>query len=171
MWIMSEKQDLAISCVPKCASTTIRRAFNYPDAKVVNSDQAIECNRRIAFLKHFMERLVSCFFFFKEKNESGLHKQEPKIEITKHWELFVDHILLKPNNPHWAPQVKQLSLNGKYIATETYTVDQIDAYLGSFVKGLIKHLNASKKSDVNQNYRLEDLKQLYRKDIELLAEL
>ncbi len=164
MWIIDDKNQLAMSCVPKNGSTSMRNAM--PNDDIFANDKVLHIKTRIAWIREPIARLKSAyafFFYLNEKEENG--QRTPSKEQTSSWEKFVDHALLS-DNKHWAPQKEMLSLNGEYLATVSHKFENIMQLWSNYLPGLLPWQNACTPLPTN-DYRQDDIAEFYKEDSEL----
>lgn len=99
-WFYSEARDLAVAQIPKAGLITIMEWLGR-DFPSVLPDVARSASRRVAFIRHPIERLKSCYSFMYWMKEYGTaHKSGVPVDS---WESFVDHTFIH-DNMHWRPQ-------------------------------------------------------------------
>lgn len=164
MWIIYN--NIAISFIPKNASTSIR---NFTRSEPVTNKEAMQYPRRVAVLREPIERLVSGYSFFHELYERGSKTGVIEANLVKDWPTYIDHVLSE-SDPHWAPQVDQLSIDGEYIATETIRMEDLPSFWRSNFSGMIPYINGCVHKPVSE-YRVNDIEKRYKRDIELWSGL
>ena len=108
MFFVSAKHDLAVAQIPKCGIQTFQEWLG-KDFEVVANDAPVlgDISRRVAFIRHPLERLKSCYSFFYWMNDYG-HTSKNKVNTTS-WREFVDQVLSdKPDNEHWLSQSEHI---------------------------------------------------------------
>jgi len=161
LWII--KNNIAISCLPKNASSSIRqfaRDQTYPNKEVLHIPV------RVGFIREPLNKLISVFSFFKYQNEEANHGGHIiPIDATRTWESCIDYVL-DHDDPHWNPQVKALTYNGQYVPTVTHRLEDINKVWGNYYKGLIPWVNATAHYDVDETYRINDIHDKYAADFD-----
>ena len=164
MWLVNDNRTIAMSCLPKNGSTSMRNA-GFSD-HIFSNSEVIDVPVRVAWIRNPLERLVSAYSFFHYLNETGKNGQAaPGKKETSSWESFIDCVL-SMENPHWSKQVESLKLNGHYIATITHKFEDIMQLWGHYHKGFLPWQNACTKLEVNA-YRRLDIELAYSEDIKL----
>lgn len=162
MWIVNK--DLAMSCIPKNGSTSMRNAM--PSNKIYENDEVLDVPVRVAWIREPIERLKSCYSFFHYLNAHDNNGQRtPTAEHTSSWEKFVDHAL-STKNIHWNPQKEILMIDGEYIPTVSHKFEEIMERWGDYKPGLLPWQNACTKLPIN-DYRKDDINEFYTEDIAL----
>ena len=96
------ERDLAVAQIPKAGLTTIMEWLGR-DFPPVSNDEARKVSRRVAFIRHPIERLQSCYSFMYWLKDYGTpHKSGTPVDS---WESFVDYALTH-DNMHWQPQAE-----------------------------------------------------------------
>ena len=164
MWLVNDNRTIAMSCLPKNGSTSMRNA-GFSD-HIFSNSEVLDVPVRVAWVRNPIERLVSAYSFFHYLNESGKNGQNTPNKLhTSSWESFIDHIL-ETKNPHWCKQVEALTLNGEYTATISHKFEDIMYLWGNYAKGFLPWQNACTKLPTNE-YRKSDIDSAYSEDIEL----
>lgn len=164
MWLLTDDHKLAMSCIPKNGSTSMRNSI--PANKIFTNDEVLHIPIRVAWIREPVNRLISCYSFFyylNQRDQNG--RKEPSIKVTSSWESFVDYALIHPN-PHWNPQKPMLTLDDVYIPTITHRFEDIMKLWGNYIPGLLPWQNACTKLPVNA-YREDEIKQFYEEDSKL----
>lgn len=163
MWILDQRKKWIFSCLPKCGSRSITSVVS---GHRINNEKAINYSQRIVYLKHPFTRLVSNYSFFKIKTRDGSYQGQPDIATTETWQLFIDYIL-DNDNPHWLPQVDQLSLNGEFLGTVVHKLENIIHTWPRYYHGLLPHLNGTVHQAIDPSYRFTEIKKRYANDFNL----
>jgi len=159
MWFVDENR--AMSGLPKCGSQSLREHFR--SAQVPNTE-VINIPDRIVWLKNTQIRLISNYSFFKVLNENDQHTGIPNSEHTESWESWIDFIL-ETDDPHWAPQIPQLTHDGEYLGTVTHRFEDINKLWSKYYRGMIPHINGYTHEPVYE-YRRDEINEKYQVDIE-----
>ena len=150
------KDDLAVAQIPKAGLRSIAHWLRFP---VVSNDQAMGCSRRVAFIRHPMERLRSCYSMLCEMSEQGdPHSCGAPVDS---WESFVDHVLSGADNEHWRPQIEHVG----NVPNVWRRFEDLPECFGEFHPGPLPHLNKIARRETN-NYREDDLMRLYADDFQ-----
>jgi hypothetical protein len=160
MWLLDSKKSIAISCLPKCATHSLREAFDWQST--VNNMEVTNINKRIAFIREPFERLISNYsFFYNAKGSfSGWD-----------YERFIDFVLDEHSkNFHWCSQVQSLTLHGKFMPTICFKFDDISEVIYKQFKKSLNLLNKSEHKEIS-DYRIKDLIKYFSEDINLYGKL
>ena len=149
--------DIAVALVPRVASSSIRDAVRTLYMQVSPED-ALKVDRRIAWVRDPIERLVSAYSIFHHSH-LGL-----PASITGNWDTFVDYTL-QTIDYHWEPQSNLLSLDGEIIPNELYHLRDLQKTWP--FDGLLPWLRGVRHVDVDLSYRRDELDEKYRQDFEL----
>lgn len=159
MFYFSEKHDLAVAQIPKAGLTSIRYWLGH-EFSVVKNDVARAASRRVAFIRHPLERLRSCYSFFAWHSESGYpNRDSPPLAG---WTTFVDHVLSAKPNEHWLPQSEHVGDVPNIIRR----FEQINECCREFWGGTLPHKNAIVRLGTD-DYREADLMEFYKDDMAL----
>ena len=158
MFYMSIERDLAVAQIPKAGLSTIMQWLGR-DFPVVSNDEARRVSRRVAFIRHPIERLKSCYsFMYWQKDYGHPHKCGAPVDS---WEAFVDHILTH-GNIHWSPQ----SLIVEDVPNIYRRFENLADCYEEFRPGLLPHNNRASRLPTN-DYRKGDLLAFYADDLTL----
>ena len=158
MFYASERHNLAVAQIPKAGLTTIREWLG-PDFRVVPNDRAREFSRRVAFFRHPIERLKSCYSFMYWLADYGTpHKSGAPVDS---WESFVDYILTH-ENMHWQPQHEIVG----DVPNEYRKFEDLPACYSEYRPGILPHHHRATRLATN-DYRGDELQMMYRKDLEI----
>lgn len=162
MFMLCDSLDLAAAQIPKSGVTSVNRWLRGV-GRAVSNDEAMKASRRVAFIRHPMERLKSCYSMMHYQKEQG----EPHWSgaPTDSWPEFVDYILTH-DNAHWNPQV---SIVGD-VPNTYHRLENVAQHCQKYVPGGFPHANRSKRVSV-EPYRTEELAALYRDDMALWARI
>jgi len=156
MWLI--KQNLAIAFIPKAGTNSIRKWLGEYEM-VENEDSALlECEQRVAFIRHPLERLNSVYSYFKGLDEDGIaHSVKAP---TEDWENFVDFIL-QNKDPHWDPQAEHTGEKWNIV----YRFENISHITKEYQCNPFPWHNKTKRNIlVPTNYRLQELTTMYSRD-------
>jgi len=163
MWVFDTEKNLAMSCLPKNGSQSLRSKFK---SGVVANEEALNFSTRVVWLREPLDRLVSNYSFFKTINEMDCHRGRPNLQDTDSWESFIDFVLDGNENIHWNPQVEQLTLDGNYLGTVTHKFEDITKLWGTYYRGRIPHMNGC-VHEPTTTYRLAEIEDKYKEDFDL----
>lgn len=158
MFYMSIPRDLAVAQIPKSGLQTIAEWLGR-DFPVVSNDEARKVSRRVAFIRHPIERLKSCYSFFYWLTDYGRPSKE--IGPVTQWEPFVD-LVLSCDNEHWRPQ----SVHVGGVPNIYRRFENLAECYEEFRPGLLPHNNRASRRPTN-DYRHDELMQFYREDMTL----
>ena len=158
MFYMSIPRDLAVAQIPKAGLSTIMQWLGR-DFPVVSNDEARRVSRRVAFIRHPIERLKSCYSFMYWLADYGNpHRCGAPVDS---WESFVDHVLVN-DNMHWRPQ----SLIVEDVPNIYRRFESITDCYEEFRPGLLPHNNRASRLPTTR-YRENELIEFYRDDVAL----
>jgi hypothetical protein len=144
-------EELVIASIQKNASTAMTRL--YPEK--VNHEKALTFPRRVMWIRHPIDRLVSAF-----KN-----RVEPKAP-WRSWHDFLDYILRVPN-VHWEPQINLVTYNEKVIPNEWERFEGIEERWNNYSDLVLPKVNVSSRLNVRlHEYRREELLVKYVNDFQ-----
>ena len=156
MFFMSIERDLAVAEIPKAGRSTINQWLGR-DFKAVPNDVARQVSRRVAFIRHPLERLKSCYSFMYWLTEYGNpHRCGAPVDS---WESFVDHILTH-DNMHWTPQAQIVG----DVPNIYRRFENLAQCYEEFRPGLLPHNNRASRLPTN-DYREAELLDFYRDDL------
>ena len=148
--------DLSVVRIPKAASQSMYsaignyKAFNLRDNPPKNV---------IAFIRDWMDRLVSAFQFFSDGTRyKGL-------EFPRQWEPFVDRVLDGPTNPHWIPQYEYVKWTPNVVLHPFEKLGQVWSDLG-LPELPHRHKSVPGKDQPN-GYRMSELESLFSEDAKM----
>ena len=162
MWFVTE--GFAVAFIPKAGTNTFRQWLGQYEVYENDDPRLMEYDKRIAFIRHPVERLTSAYSYFGEKTDRGVpHSVKAPVKL---WEEFVDH-MLKPENVdvHWAPQ--SLLIGGKQNIVHRF--EDLKDIAPTYVAKPIPWHNKSKHRVVS-NYRLPDIYKYYARDLALWSQ-
>ena len=165
----SHKNDLAIAKIPKAASSTIRGWLPmgvFRDADLVTARQA---SRRVAFIRHPLDRLESCYSHFCKLRAMGRAYTSQKLtmsvvdEITSGWPQFVNYILSNEADNHWRPQSEFIA----DVPNILHRLDDLSMYYRNYWdEPPPPRRNSSARIPVG-GYKINELLEYYADDIRL----
>lgn len=154
---MSREHDLAVAQIPKAGLRSMARWLGREFPAVPNSD-AMLVSRRVAFIRHPLGRLESCYSMLCDIAESGMqHGSGAPVES---WESFVDHVLGGARDEHWDPQTEHCG----DVPTEWHRFEDIGSVHSQVWPGPFPHLNRSERRACRP-YRNAELRELYAADL------
>jgi hypothetical protein len=153
---LSPSGTLAVAQIPKAGLCSIGLWLS--GFSLVSNDAAMDADRRIAFIRHPIERLRSCYSFFVGLAESGSphHSMAP----LESWQTFVDHILSGASNEHWDSQV---ALCGG-VPNEWIKFESINDFATGIHPAPLPRLNVSIRRQTD-DYREDELVSRYLIDL------
>ena len=170
-WAITCNGEVAMSMLPKCASTSFKSAphlFN----KFVSNEEVLDIPIRIAWIRNPFDRLVSAYRKLHVLQGTNLTKRFNCTDTdVDTWEHFVDYMLTN-TDPHWDPQIFQLMHKSNYVPTVSY---RFETMVQNWPES--KHLNFphSNKSIpipvLTIDYRFDELAKLYLHDINFWTEI
>ena len=163
MWLHDKQKNIAMSCLPKNGSHSLRETLRIKPVK--NSD-IIDVPIRIGWIRNWRKRLESAFSFYRAvvKNKGDIGG----IPVDS-YESFIDHVL-SVNGNHWDSQVELLTYKGLFLPTVCHRFEDINRLWGNYYTGFIPQLNGCVHEVVSE-YRNEELKEKYRADEKLWQSL
>jgi hypothetical protein len=160
MFYYSQQHDLAVAQIPKAGLRTIS-GWLQPGFRVVKNDAALAASRRVAFIRHPIERLKSCYSFFYWQKQRG----QPVADVPLgSWQEFVDHVLDPATvaNEHWMPQANHVgSVPNIYRRFEN-----IAQTFEEYWPGILPH-NGAMSRRPTPDYRMAELFAYYADDFAL----
>lgn len=157
MYFLSERRDLAVAMIPKAGLMTIREWLG-PEFRVVPNDEARAVSRRVAFIRHPMERLRSCYSFMYWLADYGTpHRSAAPLDS---WEAFVDHVLGGARDEHWTPQVEHCG----DVPNIWRRFERLPECFEEFRPGLLPHSNRASRRPTT-NHREDELLRYYADDL------
>ena len=164
MWTLNEKANIAMSCLPKNGSTSMRNCN--PTGAILKNEEVLSVPVRVAWIRNPLDRMQSAYSFFFYLNERGSNGRTiPSIDDTRSWENFVD-LVLTTENMHWCKQVEALTHDGIYVPTVTHKFEDIMELWGNYLPGLLPWQNACSKLPIN-DYRSDDIEEYYKEDFKI----
>lgn len=151
-------RNCALALIPKSGNTSFSKLVG---GERLSTDEALQFDTRVMFVREPIERFVSAYSMFKYLNDEAGHKDVPR-EATASYEAFVDFALATPN-AHWASQTE---LTGG-IATHIhkFSCDSIRNWWPIYWPGRQPDwLNACTHLPTN-DYRMDDLRAYYADDM------
>lgn len=149
-----------IKLIAKCGSQSLVEAG---DDWYLNDYQAEIYKHRIAFIREPLERLGSCYSFFKLIFSDGVNYDG---DINPHnarsWHSFVDFVLdSNSNDEHIKPQSEQVSN-----VTHIFRFDEMNNWWPKISPKKLQKLNESVRQPID-DYRISELRAKYIDDLEL----
>jgi len=157
MWYLGE--NLAVAQIPKAGLNTMREWLS--GFRVVGNDDPdlLACPQRVMFVRNPLNRLVSCYSFFKALSDIG--KNHSCDAPVSSWESFVDHILVN-DDPHWVSQVEH-SGNKQ---TVVHRLEDMEFVWFRYYRGPLPWSNKTHRRPAS-NYRLLEIVKKYLDDYDL----
>lgn len=154
----SSERDLAVALIPKAGIQTISEWLG-PGFRVVDNEAAMSFSRRVAFIRHPLERLKSCYSFMYWLADYGSphHSGAP----VDSWESFVDHVLGGARNEHWIPQTEHVG----DVPNIWRRFEDIANCYEAFRPGLLPHNNRASRRPTS-DYRSTELAAYYAADLD-----
>lgn len=166
MFFADRSRDLAVAQLPRSANQSIRDWLGNPN--IVSNDEAMTYSRRVAFIRHPVERFESGFALMFWMNDYGTpHISRPPVSD---YMVYVDHILSNlPDDEHWLPQFEQIkNSEDVYVPTEFRRLDNLSEEFSLVRPGILPHHNnTSIPSGMINNYRRSELVTKYSEDMRL----
>lgn len=157
MYFLSEQRDLAVAMIPKAGLMTIREWLG-PEFRAVPNDEARAVSRRVAFIRHPLERLRSCYSFMYWLADYGTpHRSRAPLDS---WEAFVDHVLSGARDEHWMPQVEHCG----DVPNIWRQFERLPECFEEFRPGLLPHNNRASRRPTN-DHREAELLRYYADDL------
>lgn len=129
------------------------------DFPVMSNDEARKVSRRVAFIRHPLERLKSCYSFMYWLRDYGTpHRCGAPVDS---WPEFVDHILAH-DNMHWRPQ----SLIVEDVPNIYRRFEDLPECFSEYRPGILPHEHRTTRLPTT-DYREADLREFYRDDFVL----
>lgn len=158
MFYFSPSRDLAVAQIPKAGLMSIREWLG-PGFSVVPNEAARVASRRVAFIRHPIERLKSCYSFFYWLADYGQpHSCGAPVDS---WEAFVDFALTH-DDEHWRPQ----SLHVGDVPNVYRRFENIGQCYEEFRPGFMPQLNRSTRLPTT-DYRKAEIEAFYADDLAL----
>ena len=159
-WAYDERYDLAVALIPKCGLQSIIAWMGKDSIRLQSNDSLLSVvEKRVAFIRNPIDRLVSAYSFFYWMDHYGKRGSE-EIPIDS-WESFVDHSL-SVENEHWNPQTEMIG----EIPNIYHRFENILEHFGKYRPGIFPHHNKSTRRPVTA-YRLLDICEKYYKDFDV----
>tara|TARA_R110002012_G_scaffold266954_2_gene450569 strand:+ start:751 stop:1224 length:474 start_codon:yes stop_codon:yes gene_type:complete len=151
--------DKAVVLIPKAGATSISEVASRCLYELPSST---EC---IAFIRHPIDRLKSCYQFLHAIDATGTQYQvNISSEYLVSYEAFIDYMLTN-DDEHWLPQAK-LSKE----ASRFFRFEEINKIWPLLFSSNLPHLNSSEDIQVPK-YRHAELLNYYSEDILLWLSL
>ena len=158
MFYMDIDRDLAVAQIQKAGLSTmfewLGRSF-----KLVDNETAKQVSTRVAFFRHPIERIPSCYSFLY------WHKEYYQPHVcgapTDSWENFVDYILVHEDG-HWMPQVKHVGDT----PTIYHRFENLADHFEKYRPGILPHKNISTRLPTN-DYRADELIEMCADDLRI----
>lgn len=162
MFYADPAMGLAVAQIPKAGLVSLQKALgkSFP-TKPNNDPELLAIPRRVAFVRHPVERLRSAYSFFCRLKAEGIqHSSGANISS---WESFVDQVLAgKHDDEHWRPQVEHIGTVPNII----HRLEDIDRHWHKYSDNPITRENTSPRQPTN-DYRINDLRVKYAADMHL----
>lgn len=160
--------DVAVAVIQKVGSQSIIQALPFIDGgRLIGAEEAMQYDRRVAFIRDPDERLISCFshFYWLWKNGHQNDYIDDSIFTESHqqsYRNFVDYVLSN-NDGHWFPQSALLIRDGEYMPTILHRFEDIHDKWPRYANGAIPWVNAFTRIEVSP-YRAADIEKYYEED-------
>jgi len=173
MFVTADCYKAAIASIEKCASQSIHLAVSpMKGAIILSNEEALEYETRVMFVRHPIERLISCYSHLSWLTHNDYQYDEimpigimdGKGDLAE-YRRFIDYIL-KNNDPHWDSQYDLMLYNHSFVPNKVHKFDDIGSLWGLYAAGMLPHINAWTDRQYN-HYRLDELLFKYSKDLEL----
>lgn len=159
-WLYNGKGKLTVARIPKAASTAIEGWLGR-DFRQVSSEEAMEAEARVAFIRDPIERAKSAYsHMYYLKAHHTEHDCKAPVDS---WENFVDYILVNDNN-HWRPQ--HLLIGD--VPTVIHRLENLGAVRDRYWPGILKPDNCCSRLPTS-DYRTDELLEMYMGDLRLRA--
>ena len=153
--------QIAIAQIPRAGINSMRKKM-MGRYRFVNAEEAMGHSRRVAFIRHPIDRLKSAYALMIGLRDQG-HDNFGRSGIDG-WADFVDYALSPVDDDiHWVPQH---DLVGD-VPNEWHRIENIVAEFSSIDGGEFPHENHWPRPDGIFEYRTSELTQKYRKDLEI----
>ena len=149
--------SVAVAAIPKCGQHTLTAL----GSTELSFDRIEDFPVRMAFIRDPLDRLSSCFHFFLHSNY-GIGR-----EHLSSYEAFIDWAL-NSDDEHVLPQCELFS---RYHFKRRFLVSDMNRVLGLLTGEKIPHENAAPRFDIDQEYRLQDIKGRYQEDFDMVSEV
>jgi len=177
MPFLSRGGDVCIAFILKCGCRSISQwVHNYSIRQELTNEEALKIETRVAFVRDPIDRLKSVFFDARWSVRIGNNWDNipNDILLTENrgiqgdWQSFVDYSL-ETDNRHWRPQTDLISHNGQLVPNVYHMLKDIKQYYHLYFKeGSLPHTGAAARVEQPEyNYRVDDLNEKYKADIEL----
>jgi len=153
--------DLVIPGIQRVGSTSVIKGFPHMVTPVV----AMTYKRRLAFIRHPIQRLISAFGHLNKLCYIDLVEGNPYLH-ERTWEKFIDYILSHEDR-HWFPQTLRLFFKGFWMPTHLERFEDIVHVWPNYTKVEFPHFNKTGYVPVTNDYRSDELNDYYAKDLEL----
>ena len=167
-FFFSREHDLAVAKISKAGSTTIRAWLPAVTFRDVDNESARAASRRVAFIRHPIDRLESCYSYFCYLRAIGKPYTNRSLpihvvdRITSGWNLFVDHVLSEEVDSHWQQQSDFIT----DVPNILHRFEDFPKYYRNYWNNTPQKLNSSKRIPV-WNWRTEELLAHYADDVSL----
>ena len=149
MFYYNKSYNLAIAQIPKVGSQSFKEWLKF---KVVSNDVARQADTRVAFIRHPLERLKSAYSMMHYTGDRG-----------STWVGFVDKVLDDWKDEHVRAQILHIG----DVPNIYHKFENLLEHWEKYKKGVLPHLNrCSRVGDIN-NYREEELLEMYKEDLKL----
>ncbi len=148
---------LSVLEIPKCGSSTLR----YLQRSRVPSKDFLKLKNRIAFIREPINRIQKCYGFFCQSRRKLIPP-----DAVGNYKEFID-FTFETDDEHWRPQVSFLGGRESFIVNKIYKLEAMDRVLSEFLGFLPERQNQSEFSPIDPQYRISDLEEKYKEDLEV----
>lgn len=163
-WLIAKEKSLAMPVLPKCGSSSLK--YNPAFHPHVSVKEVLIIPERIAWIRQPIDRLYSCWCNFVKGTNHNLKEVGTGKGLTS-WEQFIDLILEGELNVHWNPQVPQLTYQDVYVPTISERFENLPVKFNHYLSGTLGHINASDPRTINRSYRIKEVQDKYKEDLDL----
>lgn len=161
-WV--QKDGVAISILPKNASTSIRAVLETDE---YSNEEVMRFKTRVGILRNPHNRIKSCYSFFVDiANKGSMSDKHAHVPIDT-YENFVDFILEDNSSAHWIPQ---MSLLGD-APTIYHRFEDLEEVWSDYFEGFYPWSYNSSPPLELPDYRLEDIETKYAEDFSIWRSL
>lgn len=132
----------------------------------ISNREALIYPTRVMFVREPIERLQSCFWFFRGLRDSGTTYTGFDFKHLESWRVFVDYMLTN-DDEHWTPQCDSVLNIGELTPTTYLKFDDVEKWFPVYFQQRLGHENASQWGELDLTYRIDELLTYYSKDTEL----
>jgi len=115
----------------------------------------------MVFIRDPLDRLSSCFHFFLH-TKYGIDRKH-----INSYESFIDWAL-DSDDEHVLPQCELFS---RYHFKRRFLISDMDKVLGLLTGENIPHENSANRFDIDQSYRLSEIRDRYTEDFDMVSEV